>query len=156
MSKPKAYILVGVPGSGKSTWVNNQDWANECAYISTDKHVEDFAKERGKTYSEVFDAVMSDCVDLMTTDVIIARSKKQDIIWDQTSTTVKARKKKFNMLPGYEMIAVVFKTPDKEELKKRLDSREGKHIPAHVVKSMIDNWQDPTEEEGFDKIIYAQ
>ena len=48
----KLYVLVGVPGSGKSTWVKNQKWANDCVVVSTDEFVEDYAKECGLTYSE--------------------------------------------------------------------------------------------------------
>ena len=152
---PKCYQLIGVPGSGKSTWVSNQEWAGECAYISTDTHVEEFAKKMGKTYSEVFTEVMPECVNLMADDVIRAREAGKDIIWDQTSTTVKSRTRKFNMLPDYEHIAVVFKTPEHKELMRRLFSRPGKDIPDHVIASMIASWEDPTEEEGFKEIWFA-
>ena len=46
-------MLIGVPGSGKSTWVENQDWAKNCVYVSTDQYVEAYAKGLGKTYNEV-------------------------------------------------------------------------------------------------------
>jgi predicted kinase len=152
---PKAYILVGVPGAGKSTWISNQEWSKDCAYISTDHHVENQARIEGKTYNEVFHDFMPRAVDLMTDDVIRARKERKDIIWDQTSTTRKTRAKKFRMLPGYEMIAVVFKTPEKEELARRLASRPGKNIPDHVMRTMIDYLEIPTEDEGFDKIIFV-
>ena len=151
---PKAYILVGVPGAGKSTWVNNQEWAKDCAYISTDKLVETYAQSVDKTYSEVFDEFMPTAVAMMADEVVEARTAEKDIIWDQTSCTIKTRARKFRSLPGYEMIAVVFKTPDSEELSRRLNSRPGKTIPAYVIESMISSWEDPSEDEGFDKIIY--
>jgi gluconate kinase len=55
----------------------------------------------------------------------------------------------------YEHIAIVFKTPDEDELKRRLASRPGKIIPWSVVQGMIDNFEMPTEEEGFKEIWYA-
>jgi len=152
---PKCYQLIGVPGAGKSTWVAAQEWASECAYVSTDMHVEDFAKAAGKTYSEVFVDVMPQCVNLMANDVIQAREAGKDIIWDQTSTTLASRTRKFNMLPNYEHIAVVFKTPEHKELMRRLINRPGKDIPEHVVASMIENFEMPTEDEGFKEIWYA-
>ena len=152
---PKCYQLVGVPASGKSTWVENQDWALTCAKVSTDKWVEIYAKEVGRTYSEVFTDFMPTAVDLMAKEVVVARSMKRDIIWDQTSTTVKSRAKKFAMLPDYEHIAVVFKTPEHKELMSRLLNRPGKEIPDHVIASMIASWEDPTEEEGFKEIWIA-
>lgn len=155
MKKPICYQLVGVPGSGKSTWVNNQEWANDCAYVSTDKYVEIHANSLGKTYSEVFTDFMPEAVNLMCQDVIVARNAGKDIIWDQTSTTIKSRVRKFNMLPDYEHIAVVFKTPEHKELMRRLFSRPGKDIPDHVIASMIASWEDPTIEEGFKEIWFA-
>jgi predicted kinase len=152
---PKLYVLIGVPGSGKSTWVKSQDWAEDCAYISTDIHVESYANSVGKTYSEVFDEYMSTAVELMVQDVISARTAGKDIIWDQTSTSIKSRKRKFNMLPDYHAIAVVFRTPEKEELARRLASRPGKEIPDYVMRSMISSWDEPTEDEGFAEIWYA-
>lgn len=154
--RPVAYILVGVPGSGKSTWARSQRWFDSCAYVSTDEHVERYAKEQGRTYSEVFDEYMPYAVELMCRDVNDAEAVSQDIIWDQTSTTVASRARKFRMLPGYKMIAVVFTTPDEDELARRLASRTGKEIPLGVVRKMIENWEEPSEDEGFDEIWRAQ
>lgn len=155
MMKPKCYQLIGVPGSGKSTWVKDQEWATECADVSTDIWVELEAQRLGKTYSEIFTEYMPTAVNLMATQVVDAREQGRDIIWDQTSTTIASRTRKFRMLPGYDHIAVVFRNPDKEELTRRLASRPGKIIPNEVVKNMIDNFEMPTEEEGFKEIWYA-
>jgi predicted kinase len=148
----KCYQLIGVPGAGKSTWIKNQDWIEDCVVVSTDDFVEDYAKEVGSTYSDVFDDYMPTAVKLMADKVVRAREAGKDIIWDQTSVSVKSRLRKFSMLRDYEHIAVVFSTPDKEELQRRLDSRPGKHIPKNVITSMIDNFEMPTEEEGFKEI----
>ena len=151
---PKCYQLVGVPGAGKSTWVAAQDWAKDCAYISTDHHVERQAELEGKTYNEVFKDFMPFAVKLMADDVVKAREAGKDIIWDQTSTTIASRARKFNMLPDYEHIAVVFKTPELSELQRRLKSRPGKNIPPHVMVQMIKGWDEPELDEGFSEIIY--
>jgi predicted kinase len=98
---------------------------------------------------------MPTAVDLMAQQVVRAREHGHTVIWDQTSTTVKSRVRKFNMLPDYEHIAVVFRTPEKDVLKERLASRPGKEIPWDVVQGMIDGWEEPTEEEGFKEIWYV-
>jgi predicted kinase len=153
---PKLYVLVGVPASGKSTWVSKQDWdLSKVAYISTDVYVEDHAKKIGKTYSEVFKDFMPDAIAMMMEDVRAAKREGKDIIWDQTSTTIASRTRKFNMLPGYEHIAVVFRTPARDELDVRLSGRPGKHIPKNVVDSMIAGWDEPELDEGFKEIWYA-
>jgi predicted kinase len=152
---PKCYQLIGVPGAGKSTWIKNQDWALGLTIVSTDAFVEDYARVQGKTYNEVFKDYMPEAVKLMAEQVVFARKHGHTVIWDQTSTTVNSRKKKFNMLPDYEHIAVVFKTPDRDELDVRLSGRPGKHIPKKVVDQMIDGFEMPTEEEGFTEIWYT-
>lgn len=151
----KCYQLIGVPGSGKSTWVDAQDWALTCARVSTDKWVEIYAKEVGRTYSEVFTSFMPTAVELMCKEVVTARDMGRDIIWDQTSVSVKSRKKKFQMLPDYYHIAVVFKTPEHKELMRRLMNRPGKDIPDHVIASMIASFEMPSEDEGFKEIWFA-
>lgn len=152
------YVLVGVPGSGKSTWVKNQVWANDCVVVSTDEFVEEYAKSVGKTYSDVFQEYMPTAVNLMAAKVVDARDSDKNIIWDQTSTTVITRAKKLRMLPNYYKIAVVFKTPEKEELDRRLNSRDGKVIPDHVSEVMASQLKNepPTLDEGFDEIWYAE
>ena len=151
----KCYQLVGVPGSGKTTWVGNQDWMQNLAQIGTDKWVEIFAREVGQTYSEVFDHIMPVAVDLMIKEAILFRDLGRDIIWDQTSTTVTSRRRKFATLPDHDHIAIVFRTPDDEELARRLASRPGKTIPDHVVRNMIKHFEMPTEVEGFKEIWHV-
>lgn len=151
----KCYQLIGVPGAGKSTWIKNQIWALGLSVVSTDMWVEMEAERVGKTYSEIFTDYMPKAVQLMANHVVLARDKGMDIIWDQTSTTIASRARKFNMLPDYEHIAVVFRTPEHTELMRRLMSRPGKEIPDHVIASMIASWDEPTLEEGFTEIWYA-
>jgi hypothetical protein len=121
-------------------------------YVSTDHHVIVYAKQQGKTYSEVFKEFMPRAVELMAQEVVDARTAGRDVIWDQTSTTIASRARKFNMLPDYYHIAVVFPTPAIPVLKERLASRPGKEIPWEVVQGMIDNFEYPTNDEGFKEI----
>ena len=152
---PKCYQLIGVPGSGKSTWIRNQIWALGLTVVSTDPFVEAYARAQGKTYTEVFEDYMPTAVDLMVQQVVFAHQLGHTVIWDQTSVTVASRRKKFRMLPDYQHIAVVFKTPEPEELSRRLASRPGKIIPEEIVQDMIDRFEMPTLEEGFQEIWHV-
>lgn len=156
MNSPKLYVLVGVPASGKSTWISNQDWIGDCVVVSTDTYVEKFARRLKSTYSGVFNLVMERAIRLMMRKVNKAKRENKDIVWDQTSTTVASRKRKFKVLPNYYPIAVVFKTPDMIELNRRLNSRPGKIIPQHVINDMINNFVMPSVEEGFQEVWFAE
>jgi predicted kinase len=153
--QPKLYVLVGVPGSGKSTWIENQPWAKDYVIVSTDYWVEREAKERGLTYTDIFEEYMPTAVQLMIREVEICWEKNRNVIWDQTSTTIASRKKKIRMLSNHCKIAVVFRTPAMAELMNRLNNRPGKVVPHDVVVKMIKEWEEPTKEEGFDQIWYA-
>jgi hypothetical protein len=95
---------------------------------------------------------MPAAVELMAAEVIYAAENNQDIIWDQTSTTISSRARKIKMLPDHYTIAVVFPTPDRSELNSRLSLRGGKVIPVDVIDNMIQGYEPPTLEEGFDEI----
>jgi predicted kinase len=148
------YVLVGVPGSGKSTWTGHQsfDW-EKTVIVSTDRFVTRHALEVGKSYREVFDDYMPTAVRLMAEQARDAFESNKIVVWDQTSTTVLSRAKKLRMCPDhYTKIAVVLETP-KAELHPKFLDRPDKEIPWEVVQGMIDNFEMPTKDEGFDKII---
>ena len=67
---------------------------------------------------------------------------------------MKEKKEIGNRIYGLQFEKLIL-NPD-EELKKRLASRGGKKIPWSVIESMRDNWEEPTEEEGFNEIWYAE
>lgn len=150
-TQPTLYVLVGLPASGKSTWAGMQKFDNT-VIVNTDKHVQAYADSVGKTYSEVFNEYMPQAIGLMMEEVREAVRNKQSIIWDQTSTTVASRKRKFYYTADYKKVAVIFKIRDPEDHKRRLASRPGKEIPIDVIAQMSEQWEEPTVEEGFNEI----
>jgi len=149
------YMLVGVPGSGKSTWIENQSWSKSCVHLSSDKFIEEYAVSVGKTYNEVFDEYVKTAAQLLTKRAITTNVAETDAIWDQTNLTVKSRAGKLKLFPCYRKIAVVFSTPDTTELARRLASRPGKNISDAVIASMTSIFQMPSEEEGFAEIWHV-
>jgi len=153
---PVCYQLVGVPGSGKSTWANHQSTIKNALVVSTDYYVEKFARRLGCTYHEVFESVMPLAIKLMMRRVRLAQRKKIDIIWDQTSTTTSSRSRKFQILSDYYHVAVVFQTPAPDLLEQQLLSRPNRVIPKNVVANMITHFVAPSKNEGFKEIWYIQ
>ncbi len=62
---PKLYMLIGVPASGKSTWLK-KNMSPDSVIVSSDDHVERLAAMQGKTYNEAFKEVASDATRAMT------------------------------------------------------------------------------------------
>lgn len=153
---PKFIMLVGLPGSGKSTWIKDGTTEqSDFVVISTDNYIERKAVEEGSTYSEVFSKYIRQATSSMIDKMRDAVTKRKNIILDQTNLTVKSRRKKLANVPHiYFKEALVFCIPD-DELFERLEKRkieEGKHIPSHVIENMSSSFEMPTEDEGFDEV----
>lgn len=157
----KLYMMVGVPGSGKSTYVNGvrgrldyQDF-NEAVVLSTDKFIEASAKAENVTYNLAFHENIKLAEMQLNADLKKAIHDGKDIVWDQTNVSAKTRKAKLAKIPKhYHKIALVFcANPDiiNEVNEKRKEF--GRDIPAHILESMIKNFEMPTKEEGFNEII---
>lgn len=152
---PMLYMLIGVPGSGKSTWIANQNYdTSNTVVISSDNIIERRATDRGLTYSDVFQEEIKSATAEMNENLKSAIAQKMNIIWDQTNLTVKNRKSKLAMIPEeYEKIAVFFKTPDEVEWRRRLENRPGKVIPNNILLGMNSQLEQPCTDEGWDNII---
>lgn len=154
MEMQKIYILVGLPGSGKSTWIknNNTDWV----IVSTDDIIEGIAKEKGLTYSDVWESNIKFATKKADSIFQEAIKDNRTIVWDQTNMTSKKRKSILNRIPkGYKKICVVFETP-MHIIEQRLINREketGKHIPKFVLINMNKSYEKPNLSEGFDEVI---
>jgi len=152
---PTLYMLVGVPGAGKTTWLNKQDININDYIVGSDYIIQEVADYFGMTYTEAFPHLIKFAEYVMYKEIEDACNKSCDIYWDQTNTTRKARDEKLSKIPiHYRKVAVYFAIPD--NLEERLASRPGKKIPEHVVDSMVSNLEMPTIAEGFDDIIHVQ
>jgi predicted kinase len=147
------YMLVGVPGSGKSTWIKNQNF-EDVIIASSDDYIDRVAAESGKTYNEIFSRAIGYAQKFCDAQVQTAINLDKTLVWDQTNTNAKGRKIKLGRVPKeWHKICVFFPTPDAAELQRRLDSRVGKSIPSNVMDSMIQTLEIPQLSEGFDEII---
>lgn len=146
-------MLVGVPGSGKSTWIANQKF-EDVIIASSDAYIDTVAAKAGKTYNEMFSRAIGYAQKFCDSQVQMAINLDKTLIWDQTNTSAKGRKIKLGRLPKeWIKVCVFFPTPDEAELQRRLDSRVGKSIPKNVMDSMIQTLEIPQLIEGFDEII---
>ena len=158
---PKCTILVGVPGSGKSTWLLEREYIEDQYIASTDDIIEAIAFGFGMTYDEGFKDLISFAEKVMWKELADFAEDGERIYIDRTNLSVKSRKRFIDFLKpyGYEFDAVVFPMPasaalSEEEWLRRLDSRQGKTIPNSVLASMVANAEEPTKAEGFTNIFF--
>ena len=147
-------MLIGPTLSGKSTYIRN-NYPN-VQVISRDEIVMEVFGSRD--YNLAFKEVVQKEVD----SVLAKRLKdttdlKTNVIIDMTNMTVKRRMATLrNFDKDFSRIAVVFPILSDEEYSKRnigRNAKENKWIPPFVIKSMIDSYQEPTLDEGYDRII---
>jgi predicted kinase len=151
---PFVIILSGIPMSGKSTWVR-ENYPDTLA-ISRDELVMEVAGTRD--YNLAFKTVDQKVVDkLLAKRITDAATQKVDVIIDMTNLSREVRVKNLSYFSNdYYKVSVVLPILDSEEYKRRNDFRsvnENKFIPPFVIKSMMDSFVLPTDDEGFDKII---
>jgi len=151
---PECIVLVGVPASGKSTFIERFYNTGTYRVCSSDNVIDARARELGKTYDEVFDEVVDTAEKVFWMDVELAVANDVNLIVDRTNLTPRSRKRLLDKIPKhYSKTAYVFATPEENDWRERLNSRPGKTIPPHVLDSMVKCFTPPTREEGFDYII---
>jgi predicted kinase len=148
-------MLVGIPTSGKSTYVEKLkklDYWKDAVVLSTDSYIEKEAKRMGLTYNQVFDDVIDNATRELELQLIMAKDKGKNLIYDQTNLTIKSRRKKLSKLPSFYRRGVVYFEVSLEEALKRNENREGKFIPESILKRMYHQFEVPTISEGFDYV----
>lgn len=150
-------MLIGLPGSGKSTLreVLSNEYG-ELPAASTDDFLEAYAKENGMTYGAAHKDAYEKADKAMRAEVVRFVKNKIDFVWDQTNVVRSARKKKIRHLTssGFEVFAYEIIVPP-FELVRRIKEREektGKRIGRGILMRMTEEYESPEYEEGFAKI----
>jgi len=159
--KKKFLVLIGLPCSGKSTWVENYIKKHpDTIVISSDALLMEYAVKHDLTYNEAYGKVnwkkIRKTMNARLQDVY--KDDKSDVIIDVMNHRSKRRKTYFNSLPKdkYERIGILFNL-EKDDLIKRNDIRsnagEGKDISLKLWENLCSEYQTPSKDEGFDKIV---
>ena len=154
---PTLTVLVGLPGSGKSTSVP-EDF--DGFVYSTDNYIEQCAKMNVWTYNEAFQEFIGPATKHMNEQLQIAIRQKSDVLWDQTNMSSKKRLGILSKFPKTYRKICICRVPPQDasewaELDRRILDRAthaGKMIPHHIIESMADSYVEPTLNEGFDEV----
>jgi predicted kinase len=156
--------MIGVSGSGKTTWVNSHKQYTVC---STDSIIEELASSMGISYTDAFEYIQNKKKFDYITQKFFEKIRNcilndDDFIIDRTHLKRNIRISLINELKTIatengkhlELFAVSFEIPNKiifERLKNR-ERKTQKFIPKQVIYEQINSFNIPTIDEGFDAI----
>lgn len=154
MASLKAYMLIGIPGIGKSTYAQN--WKNEDPknreIVASDEIRKDLYGD------ESVQGDWNEIVDEMEYRIMLNSAEMKDIIIDATHTNRRSRRNMIHLLwkNGYPDITGVWFRPDVERAINQ-DSTRKRHVPHHIIKTMAERLKNepPMIDEGFFEIIGA-
>ena len=140
------YMMVGIPGSGKSTWIR-QNRVDDWVVISPDQILEErygyeWTPERAaEAWAESYQRFGA----LLLED--------KTMVWDATFTSPMMRSAILHIAKGigYRVKAIFCKTNIDLCLSRNL-KRDREPVPESTIRRMADSLIVPSTEEGFDEI----
>ena len=147
------YITVGLPGSGKSTYVKNFIKDKDIEYLSSDSLRAVYGKsEEDQTVTPLVFGHIKRKVDEFLKD-------GKNVLVDATSVNRKERSDYINTAKKYgaKVVAIVFKM-DRQGLidrNKKRGEQGGREVPTFVIDKMLAKFEEPSYDEGIDVIIYV-
>ena len=156
LREPWVIIMVGIPLSGKSTFIRENFTDDNFEIISRDQLVMDVygSDDYDKAFKNVNQGEVNRALDKKLRDTA---KNHENVIIDMTNLGKKRRRTHLAFYDdSYYKVAVVFPFLSDEEYKRRNEDRkekENKFIPNHVLLNMKQSYQPVSIDEGFSRII---
>lgn len=147
MNRPHLILLVGIPGSGKSTYAKNYipDYPKQAIHLSSDSI-------RAELYGdESIQGNPADVFSLMQKRAVEALNNGNDVIYDATNITRKDRAGIIGICPKFVKIECHIIWAPIEVCIER-DSKRERTVGKEVIDRMLKRFQAPYYDEGIDVI----
>ncbi|XP_060601216.1 heterogeneous nuclear ribonucleoprotein U-like protein 1 isoform X2 [Ruditapes philippinarum] len=157
-------MMVGLPASGKTTWVDkyNEENPNAKFNILGTNSIIDKMKVMGlprkRNYAGRWDVLIDKATKCLNRLLDIASKRKRNYILDQTNVYASARRRKMQPFEGFSRRAVVI-VPDDETYKERFEAQqkvEGKEVPESAIYEMKANFTVPDVGMLFDEVEFTE
>ena len=143
------YLMMGVPGSGKTTFLKNRVTKETSIIISRDTIRFSLLKEGEEYFSHE-----KEVVKIFWEKINNALAEGKDVFVDQTSLTPRSRKYLLEHINGYTYANLIWinepLTTCLERNELRRDTKA--YVPRDTIKRMFDQLIEPSLDEGFNKI----
>ncbi len=142
-------LLVGIPGSGKSTFVASNKKENQVVLSSDAIRKELLSGEEDQSNNKLIFATL------------YARAREfllqgKDVVLDATNISVFERKRVLSNFVDLHLkrVAVVFETP--VEVCVERDAKRDRTVGRDVIEKYVKRYQKPSKREGFDEIVFVK
>lgn len=152
-SKTQLYILCGIPGSGKSTWIKNHksSFKGKVKVVSRDEirfsiigEDEDYFSHENEVYNKFIKEIKDG---LSNYDIVFA-----DATHINEASRAKLLRSLGKSLNNVKVIAIVIKPSLQVTLAQNAQREGRKFVPVSQIRRMNYSFNKPTLEEGFDEI----
>ena len=145
------YLMCGVPGAGKSTFLKNHIKEENSAIISRDVIRFSIVKPEEDYFSHE-----DEVLDIFWEQINKALAEGKDTFVDQTSLTPRARRWLLQHVEGYKYANLIWIDENLETCLERNELRRGTraYVPRSVIRRMFSQFIEPSLDEGFDYIFH--
>lgn len=142
------FIICGIPGSGKSTFLRNYVKESSSVVLSRDAIRFSLLKEDSDYFE--YEPIVEQ---MFYNGITKALQLGYDVFADQSSISSAARKKLLSRVCSYKKVNAIYVKTPLEICIKRNKFRIGRaKVPNDVIVDMYNHFSPPTFKEGFDSI----